>query len=124
MLIESLQKNLLTKRLIYGILYTVDEGRARGCAARPPLTYERGLFAMSIFVVTSEFSYFNIILGATNVVSVSAAFFSVEKADAWGDDWQARREEALAKVVKDWGEGSYEGSLEWDGYLRIETPLY
>lgn len=32
MLIESLQKNLLTKRLAYGILYTVDEGHARGCA--------------------------------------------------------------------------------------------
>lgn len=89
-----------------------------------PATCERGLFAMSIFVVTSEFSYFNTVLGTTNVVSVSAAFFSMEKADAWGDDWRARREEALAKVVREWGEDSYEGPLEWDGYLRIETPLY
>lgn len=79
---------------------------------------------MSIFVVTSEFSYFNTILGATNVVSVSAAFFSMEKADAWGDDWQARRKEALAKVIEEWGEDSYEGPLEWDGSMRIETPLY
>ena len=106
------------------MVYYIQLMRGTVRAQPTPVTCERGLFAMSIFVVTSEFSYFNTILGATNVVSVSAAFFSVEKADAWGDDWQARREEALAKVVKDWGEGSYEGSLEWDGYLRIETPLY
>lgn len=51
MLIESLQRNLLTKRLVYGILYTVDEGHARGCAACPPPTYERGLFAMSNYKI-------------------------------------------------------------------------
>ena len=94
------------------------------CVPSIPTTCERGLFAMSIFVVTSEFSYFNTVLGTTNVVSVSAAFFSEEKADVWGDDWQARREEALAKVIEEWGEGSCEGSLEWDGSMRIETPLY
>lgn len=38
MLIESLHRNLLTKRLVCSILYTVDEGHARGCAACPPPT--------------------------------------------------------------------------------------
>lgn len=87
-------------------------------------TCERGLFAMSIFVATSEFSYFNTVLGTANTVSVSAAFFSAEKAEEWCLDWPTRREEALVKVVDEWGEDSYKGPLEWDGSKRIETPLY
>ena len=79
---------------------------------------------MSIVVVTSEFSYFNTVLGCTNTVLVSAAFFSEEKAEAWGDDWQARREEAAAEIVGDWGEGSCEGPLEWCGWKWRVTPLY
>ena len=100
MLIEYLHRNLLTKRLACGILYTVDEGRARGRATCPPPTYERGLFAMSIFVVDVLFSYSY--RGEDIFFEVSAAFRDEDAAEHWGCNAPARladaREQAGAAV--------------------------
>lgn len=79
---------------------------------------------MTIFVATCEFSYFNTVIGITNAVYVSAAFFSEEKAEEWCLNWPERREEAAVKIVDEWGENSYEGTLEWGGSKLCETPLY
>ena len=108
----------MTKRLIYGILYTVDEGRARGCAARPPLIYERGLFAMSIFVVDVLFSYSY--RGEDIFFEVSAAFRDEDAAEHWGFNAPARladaREQAGAAVRH---------LVRAEGEIRIRRmPLY
>lgn len=118
MLIESLHRNLLTKEVGCGILYTVDEGHARGCVACPPATCERGLFAMSIFVVDVLFSYSY--RGEDIFFEVSAAFRDEDAAEHWGCNAPARladaREQAGAAVRH---------LVRAEGEIRIRRmPLY
>ena len=122
MLIESLHRNLLTKRLVYGILYTVDEGHARGCAAHPPPTYERGLFAMSIVYTEVLFFYTDAVWGEMST-RVRAAFHTAEAAEAWAFDRDARLAQAASEWDEDFGPTP---SLRWEtAEIRFsEVPLY
>ena len=90
----------MTKSYLYGILYIVDEGATPTGRDPTSATYERGLFAMSIFVAEVTFSYSY--RGEDIFFEVRAAFRDEDAAERWGYNAPARladaREQAGAAV--------------------------
>lgn len=105
------------------MVYYIQLMRERAVRVPPtPMAYERGLFAMSIVYTEVLFFYMDADWGEMST-RVRAAFRTMEAAEAWAYDSEAR----LAQAHEEWDEAFGPApSLRWEATeLRFsEVPLY